>query len=133
MITTNNEVDPNAETVDASSVGGLAIEDVEQLRCLRCNSIIAREAVSRNLVDKRNNCGTVQEVKAYCDHCDTLYLTNRVLSNGQYVPHGDVRIVTSREIRERFLARLAHLRGDSQVGRGFIASGGTKARRHEGT
>lgn len=88
--------------------GGVRIEHFEQCECLRCQSAIPQQNVARNIVKETG----VQNVRAYCEHCSTLYEFSRVLRNGVWTITDGVAEVTDRRRKLSFIRRLAFVRGD---------------------
>jgi hypothetical protein len=90
----------------------------ERCECLKCERVIPRHRVVKNLINSRIIAPTQQRVRAHCEHCDTLFEVIRELQNGCWtIPTGNnaVTIVTDPNVIASFLRRIAHLTGDKQI------------------
>ena len=82
----------------------------EQCLCLQCHAQIPRQNVIAQ-IDTLATGPTRQRVRAWCEHCKTMYELYRRLSGGVWQTMGKVEIVASDTRRRQFLKRLTAQRG----------------------
>jgi hypothetical protein len=94
----------------------------EQCFCTRCDSVIAQKHIVANIM--QGDLGRARRsMKAWCEHCDTLYSLELGLSNGCWFPiAGTLKVVNNPSQLHAFAKRLALINGDVQVGNGRRAS-----------
>jgi len=83
----------------------------ETAHCTQCEGAIPRHCISGNILRADDTMQTVRRVKAYCEHCDVLYQVDSTLRSGVWQIKGEVQIITDRQAKASFIARVEHLRG----------------------
>lgn len=98
----------------APAAAGLAFIPQEQALCLGCDGVIPRQNVIAQI--RRDNLGaTVQRVRAWCEHCKTMFELHRQLRGGVWQMAGEVEIVTDANRRATLLRRMAAQRGEVEA------------------
>jgi hypothetical protein len=111
---TTDTIDGAAPAAPSNSTG-LHFEMSDRCSCLSCQAEIPRENIAANIVNQREIAPTRQCVRAWCDHCSTLFELTRELRGGVWQISGGVAVVNDPAKRKAFLARIAHNRGVIQV------------------
>jgi hypothetical protein len=104
------------ETATQPPSGGLTFVPMEQCICA-CGEDIRPPYLHASIIKHARSQihPTRQSVKAYCQHCQRLYLLTRVLSGGLWQTESGPIEVTDARRKAEFVASLDRLNGNVQV------------------
>src|ERR1041385_1046749 len=105
MSTTVNDISPGEKKP------GEAWIPMEFATCTNCEATIRRECIVAKIIDKHQLGPTRQNIRAYCEHCDTMIELTRELRGGVWTIIEAPHVVSDESRRQSFLARIAHERG----------------------
>jgi hypothetical protein len=111
------EAKPEARQSAISNPQSAMLTYTEQYHCPQCSGAIAPECVSGKLENAlQNRIGPMRRVvRIYCDHCDVMYEASFSIVQGYLQPEGPPRLVTDGRVKESFMRRVGHFRGDVQA------------------
>lgn len=88
----------------------------EQCECTRCGSAIPQQNIVKNILKDNAYSATRQSVRAFCEHCDTMFVAIRILRGGVWEIEGKIETFTEGKVLEAFRRRLEAQRGDVHRG-----------------
>jgi len=103
-------------TAATSGKPGMSLQCFFQAVCDQCGSVIPQSHITARMIPARHYEMPRRIFTAWCEHCDVIYSSTRELSDGQWLPISETKLITDPEARKVILDKIGKLHGDRQQG-----------------